>query len=217
MERRVIKFNLVGSIFVLLLIIGAIVGIVIGVNYAKKAKDGGNKSAGENQEQIRQNNQEQEAIDEETEYPETVVIGDEEKEITMKICKGSMGYMMKYDANDFYIDKDIEGKDIFHSLTSDTIYINVFKESEVFEDRVNDLILDSGRREGFKDYEIVQTEINGKNTYKETMITKSENIINYYIEANDGLFVVEVHVGNKFADGVMPVIEKMVGSFQIFE
>ena len=217
MERRVIKFNLVGAIFVLLLIILAIIGIIVGVNNFKKEKNQNDNDGNveNNQSQNEQNQNEQEPIDENKEYSELVTIDDEEKEITMKICIGSTGYIMKYDANGFYVDKDVEGKDIYNSLTSDTISINVTKENENFEDRVNDLILDEKRKTNYSNYEITQTEINGRNAYKETMTSNAETVTFYYIEVDDGAFVIEIHCGNSFVEETMPIIEKMVNSFEI--
>ncbi len=208
MEKRVIKFNLVGAIFVLLLIIGAIVGIVIWVNNSNKEQNKDKDSVTTGNEQIQLESENKEST-------EKVTVNGEEKEITMKVAKSSLGYTMKYDVDSFYFESAVDGKDKFNSLISNTVYIYINKESEEFEDRVNDIILDKNREDNLVDYDIIQTEINGIMAYKETMKDQKETVINYFIKADDGCFVIEAHCGDKYTDMLISIVETMVESFKI--
>ncbi len=219
MEKKVIKFNLVGAIFVLLLIIGAIVGTIVWINNPKeKQEKESNETPTENkQAQMEQVQIESENTNTNDKDIEVITIGDEEKVMTMEKAQGSLGYTMKYDVESFYFDKAVDGKDEFRSLNSDTIYMYVMKEETNFSDRVNDIILDSSRGNNYVDYKINQIDINGRNTYKEIMEGTEETIIYYYIEAEGGCYVIEIHCGNQFTGMTIPVIEKMVESFEIID
>ena len=127
MEKRVIKFNLVGAIFVIILIILTIVGIVI---IATKPKNNNDNFDSNNQ--LEQNND----IDENKEIKADVMIQGTKREIIMKTCKGSYGYTMQYDINSFYVEKDVNGVDKFNSLYSDTVNISVLKSSGIYEEEI---------------------------------------------------------------------------------
>lgn len=206
MEKKVIKFNLVGAIFVIILIISIIVGIVI---IATKSKNKNNDYNSNNQlEKI------EGIIDEEKEIKENVIIQGTKREIIMKTCKGSYGYTMKYDVNSFYVEKDANGMDKFNSLYSDTVNISVLKSSGNYEDEIERLKLNSNIIDTEK-YEIEEKVVNGLNINIKKENKPDEKNYTYYIKSYDGYFVVQVNCGLEFEDIVWPIIEKMIESFEI--
>lgn len=210
MERRVIKFNLVGAICVLILIISIIIGIIV---FAVK---GHNKNDGTND-----NNQiieQDKNIDENKEYKEKVTIKGNEQEIIMKACKGTFGYSMKYDVNSFYVEKDASGRDEFNSLYSNTINVIVFKRNGNYDEKVEQLKLNStnGNNKNIGDrYNVKEDFINGLRVVIETEDKSEGKTSTYYVRADDGYFVIEANCGYGFEDMVWPIIEKMIGTFKI--
>lgn len=211
MEKRVIKFNLVGAIFVIILIILAIVGIVI---IATKPKNNNDNFDSNNQ--LEQNND----IDENKEIKADVMIQGTKREIVMKTCKGSYGYTMQYDINSFYVEKDVNGVDKFNSLYSDTVNISVLKSSGIYEEEIEKLRLNSNtmitNNINITDgYEIEEKVINGLKVNIKKEKNTNEKINTYYIKSYDGYFVVQVNCGLGFEDMLWPVIEKMIETFEI--
>lgn len=211
MEKRVIKFNLVGAIFVIILIILTIVGIVI---IATKPKNNNDNFDSNNQ--LEQNND----IDENKEIKADVMIQGTKREIVMKTCKGSYGYTMQYDINSFYVEKDVNGVDKFNSLYSDTVNISVLKSSGIYEEEIEKLRLNSNtmitNNINITDgYEIEEKVINGLKVNIKKEKNTNEKINTYYIKSYDGYFVVQVNCGLEFEDMLWPVIEKMIETFEI--
>lgn len=211
MEKRVIKFNLVGAIFVIILIILTIVGIVI---IATKPKNNNDNFDSNNQ--LEQNND----IDENKEIKADVMIQGTKREIVMKTCKGSYGYTMQYDINSFYVEKDVNGVDKFNSLYSDTVNISVLKSSGIYEEEIEKLRLNSNtmitNNINITDgYEIEEKVINGLKVNIKKEKNTNEKINTYYIKSYDGYFVVQVNCGLGFEDMLWPVIEKMIETFEI--
>lgn len=211
MEKRVIKFNLVGAIFVIILIILTIVGIVI---IATKPKNNNDNFDSNNQ--LEQNND----IDENKEIKADVMIQGTKREIIMKTCKGSYGYTMQYDINSFYVEKDVNGVDKFNSSYSDTVNISVLKSSGIYEEEIEKLRLNSNtmitNNINITDgYEIEEKVINGLKVNIKKEKNTNEKINTYYIKSYDGYFVVQVNCGLEFEDMLWPVIEKMIETFEI--
>lgn len=205
MEKRVIKFNLVGAIFVIILIIAIIVGVVMAVAKSKNKNDNSNNSN-----QTEQNNE----IDENKEIREDVMIQGAKREIIMKTCKGSYGYTMEYDVNSFYVEKDVNGMDEFNSLYSDTVKISVLKSSGNYEDEIEKLKSNSSNIDTEK-YEVEEKVVNGLNINIKKENKPDEKTYTYYIKSYDGYFVVQVNCGLEFENMMWPIIEKMVESFEI--
>ena len=211
MEKRVIKFNLVGAIFVIILIILTIVGIVI---IATKPKNNNDNFDSNNQ--LEQNND----IDENKEIKADVMIQGTKREIIMKTCKGSYGYTMQYDIISFYVEKDVNGVDKFNSLYSDTVNISVLKSSGIYEEEIEKLRLNSNTMITNNinityGYEIEEKVINGLKVNIKIEKNTNEKINTYYIKSYDGYFVVQVNCGLGFEDMLWPVIEKMIETFEI--
>lgn len=205
MEKRVIKFNLVGAIFVIILIITIIVGVVMAVAKSKNKNENSNNSN-----QAEQNNE----IDENKEIREDVMIQGAKREIIMKTCKSSYGYTMEYDVNSFYVEKDVNGMDEFNSLYSDTVKISVLKSSGNYEDEIEKLKSNSSNINTEK-YEVEEKVVNGLNINIKKENKPDEKIYTYYIKSYDGYFVVQVNCGLEFENMMWPIIEKMVESFEI--
>jgi hypothetical protein len=128
MGKKVIKFNLVGAIFVMLLAISLIVGLVVWVPKIKKQMS--------KNKEIQQQSQEQESrIEPEKEYKEKVILANgKELECRMIYFKSDYGYAMKYDADLFYVNKVKESPDDYISLYSSTVGILIDKKEGKFDE-----------------------------------------------------------------------------------
>lgn len=188
MQGRVIKFNLMGAIGVLLIIILIIVGIIYGVT----------KDKNENSKEV----QGEQHI---------VYINAEKTYITMKETIGSFGYKMKYDVDSFEIQKNINGVDKFMCLKSDTVYINISRIDEEFD---KSKLIETAREEQKK---VTETMINNMEIVK-VIERNQENFECLYSIGNsekDCYYNIEIHCGNEFTGTMMPIIEEMISTFAI--
>lgn len=217
MQGRVIKFNLMGAIFVLILIIAIIVAAIVYVPKlinSQKEKNETNNSGVESE-----NTGVSKEIDEEKVYKETVTLNGIEHEIAMKNCKGSFGYSMKYDVERFYVEKDIRGIDYFNSLYSDTIFIHVSEKNAKYEEKVK--VLNSNKEAnsqeaGVIEYDVTEEDVNGLEAVCETKRRADGVMYTYYIKKdNNSYLVMQIHCGEAFEEMTMPVIEKMMGSLEV--
>lgn len=126
MEKKVIKFNLVGTICVFIIAIALIVGVIVGIpKIINKSKDDEKKAI--------QSTEEAEEIDENKEYIEKIATqSGEEEEHKFKICKSDLGYSMKYDYELFFNEKNVAESDRYISLYSNTVGITVEKRKGQF-------------------------------------------------------------------------------------
>jgi len=216
MQGRVIKFNLMGAIFVFILIIAIIVAAIVYVPKIINSQKGKNETNNSGVET--ENAGISKEIDEEKEYEETVEINGTKRIITMKNCAGSFGYSMKYDIESFYVEKDIRGMDYFNSLYSDTIFIHVSEENAKYEEKVQALISNkqvAAQEAGVTEYDVIEEKVNGVQAICETKRRVDGVMYTYYIKKdNDNYFIMQIHCGETFEEMVMPVIEKMIGSFE---
>ena len=209
MERRVIKFNLMGAIFVLLLIIAAIVGIIVfAINASNgKIRDKKIKEDIQEQQEAQKNDQ--------MEVREKIIVGNEQKEITMRTHISKLKYRMNYDVDSFYIIDDDSSIDRYSSQYTDAIYLNVTKSTDPFVNKVNELITISGKNKTEDpSYKLSELNINGKLCYVERAPKDKEIFINYYIEANEGFYIIETHCGEELQEVTLATIEKMIMSFE---
>ena len=212
MERRVIKFNLMTAIVVCTLIILAIIGIIW---FAVNRNSGKNTSKKEkNQQQVIENKEEYNELDEKA----TVDIDGEDVEITMKKFVSELNYKMNYAADKFYFDGNRELKDVFKSLESDTIIVEISKTDEGFKAKSEDLVSgQSERRKANESYRSNAVELNGKICPIEQEQKETEFNFNYYIpvENSDAYYTVNVRCAQQFIDSTIPVVDKMMESFEI--
>lgn len=125
MEKKVIKFNLIGAIAILVLVVAVIVGLIIGI---PKIIEGAKERSSQSQQQKRLAE-----IDENKEYYEKVVLETgEERECRMKYLKSTFGYAMKFDADLFFAEKNVLDKDNYYSLYSNLVGIMVEKKEGEF-------------------------------------------------------------------------------------
>ncbi len=239
MEKKVIKFSLVGVICILLIIAVGIGTIVFALNENKteeENRDSINKGEDKEQAIVRQNekddnqknnekeenrkkeNKKKEEKKEVTEYKDTIVINGEEQELELKIYKSDLGYKMAYDLNSFYVQHFEE--DEYKSLLTDTISLNVIKKEGDFSRISEELIQGSNNRtQRNNSYKLEQIEINGKLCVKEEQLESSgETHINYYIEGNNATseyFIVEAVCGKELKESMIAVMNKMVSTFVV--
>ena len=204
MQGRVIKFNLVGGICVLILIISVIVsGVIYIPRIISSIKD----------------KEEPVKTDEQGEFKTTVTINNEEKNITMKLYKSAYGYSMKYDVDSFYIQKDVEEMDEYRSLISDTIFIQVMPKTGNFENVVETL---NSNKENVSDtiseneYDVKKVELNGVEAIYEREVNLDGTNYNYFVKKDENNYLMmKIHYGIGFEGIIEPVVEEMVGSFEL--
>ena len=244
MEKKVIKFNLMGAIFILLLIIGIIVGLVIAIPKIK------NKDA--NKKELEQQSQQQmERIDAKKEYTEKVKLANgKEVECRMKYYKSNFGYAMMYDADIFYVNENVKTLDDYSSLFSNKIGITVEKkkgefgklaeelenEGKAIKEKEKDLYdknsanlefngdkyvekntnlnKDSNREIGKLNVE--SQKINNLEAVKRTLISSEDTRITYAIKKdNDNYYYIELTCSKDFEKEQLPIMIRMVESFEI--
>lgn len=188
MQGRVIKFNLMGTIGVILIIIFIIVGIIYGVTKDKKE----NRKEMQGEQHI-------------------VYINAEKTNITMKETTGSWGYKMKYDVDSFEIQKNIDGVDKFVCLKSDTVYINISRIDEQFN---KSKIMQTAREEQKR---VTETMINNMEIVKVTERDQEDFDCLYSIgnKEENCYYNIEIHCGDEFTETMMPIIEEMISTFVI--
>nr|MBP3681469.1 hypothetical protein [Clostridia bacterium] len=216
MERKVIKFNLVGAIGIVILIVAIIIGVIMFMAKGKNRNDNDDTN-GNNLIQYNDGK-----IDETKEIKEKITIQGSEQEIVMKTCKGSFGYSMKYDTGSFYVEKHVNGIDEFKSLYTNTVNITVYKKNGDYEKDMEELkaeyekLKNSENGENFVDeLEIKEKSINGAKVIVKHEKLSDKRLDTYYIKNDDGYFVVEANCGLQFENMVGPIIEKMVESFEV--
>lgn len=226
MEKKVIKFNLVGAICILVLTIAIIVGLIVGIpKLINKIKDGNNNLSTQKQAV---------AIDESKEYMEKVkTLSGEERDCKMRYCKSKLGYAMKYDIDLFHPQVDSEENNQFISLYSNKVGIGIEKKQGKFEEleeklkeedkerisyEKNSKDQDNEKSKKIEEMAINTLDINGAKTIKGTV--KSEEGTNqiYCIKIDDNSYYnVEVFCSKSFEDEILPVMEHMVESFEIIK
>ena len=221
MQGKVIKFNLVGGICVLIIIISIIVVSIIYIPKLFSSKK--DESKLENSSNSSIDNQKEQIVNQiqdEAEYKEIININGQDEEITMKKFVSDYGYSMKYDVNSFYINKEVKEVDMFSSLYSDTVYINVSYNNENFDEKISKLKNNKDKKSkeaGTLKYDIVLERLpNHKEVYCEVKERVDTYIYTMYIEKNvEGYYIVQVYCGSRIKDRVMPIIERMIESFDI--
>ena len=239
MERRVIKFNLVGAICILILIIALVIGLIIGI---PKLINQGKNNKNEVQE-IKQSNEEKEEvkeIDESQEYVEKIKYPDgSETESIMKYCKSDLGYAMKYDCHLFYPEKNVENSDDYLSLFSNTILITVEKCNEKFEDAEKFMHMERERLEkeyisairntnqstntqnniiDQSEFKVEPIQINDATGIKSIFTTTDGAEYIYCIKINDEeYYKIKVNCSAVFKAEQIPIIEYMINTFEIIK
>lgn len=208
MEKRVIKFNLMGAIGVLILIIAAIVGITVFV---------ASRNNSDNKEKNSQQIQQQDADSyKEVDMKETVEIDGEKTEFIVKPFESELKYKMNLATEKFYFDANIDGKDIFKSLESDSILIEIFKTEGDYKEMGENLINGQNERRSNNDsYRMNAIDLNGKLTYIDQEKKEDGFHFNYYIEGQDSYYTVQIRCDESFVNQVLPVVDKMLQSFEI--
>ena len=204
MEGRVIKFNLVGAICILILVISVIVGIITFAIKGIKNKD--NKA------------NQQTAIDEEQIYTEKLYINNQEKQVKMKTCKGSFGYTMNYDIEGFYVEKNVDGIDMFKSLYSDSVYVNVIEKMDSYKEKSQLLLEYKLKPSNVSDneYQVTAIDLNGIPAIMEKQKMLDGISYTYYIKKEDSsYYLIQAHCGFQFEESLMPTMLKMIETFQI--
>lgn len=209
MERRVIKFNLMGAIFVLILIISIIVGIIIfAIN-----KNGGDK---ENKNDSTSGIQENKDSYAELDTKEKVLINNENVEVTMRTYESKLGYKSNYAIDKFYIDSQTEEKDVLKSLESNTIALEITKGEGNFKEKSEELIANQAeKRKSNASYKMNAKSLNEKDVYYWEVEEVENNISKkYYVQNGDSYFLVLLNCDKQFANEIIPIVDKMIESIK---
>lgn len=205
MEGKVIKFNLVGAICVIIFIVLAIVGIVV---FAINGNDI-RKNNIDDDKHTEVRNSEQEVL----EYEKTIMINGQEQKFNFKTYKSKLGYKIDYDIDSFYI--DYTGKDEFKSLYTNDIFMNISKVNEDFSKKTESLIKESSNKmKENSNYSINQINLHGKLCIREENIDGNNTLVNYYIEDSKGYFVIEFVCGKELKDSMIQIVDEMVKTFE---
>lgn len=210
MGGKVIKINLMGAIGVVLLIIASIIGIIVFVNSNKNNNNSNSK----------QNNSQNTIVDDKSSYKELdrkeiVIINGLNKEVTFRTYEKFPQYKIDYAVDSFYVDDRDEFKQYFESQVSDSIVIEISKTIG-YQEKRNELITYEEQRKGENNkYKVEKKEINGHECYLETKDDDRDVLRNYYIESENEYFAVKIRCGKEYADTTIPIIEKMMETFQI--
>lgn len=209
---RVIKFNLMGAICILILIIAIIIGII---KYVPKLFNDREINKTDKENISGEHSEEQE----EKKYKETININGDNIEIVTQNYKSAYGYSMKYDVNSFYVETDKNEMDCFNSLVSDTIYINVIKKDDAYNEKVERLnknIDKVSKEAGIVEYFVFNKVINGINATCEVKKLADRSIYTYYLkESSNTYFIVQARLDKNFEERMLPIIDFMLESFEI--
>ena len=209
MGGKVIKINLVGAIFTIILIIAAIVGLITIINKPKDKKEETNNQKEEVVNQDKENYTELDTID-------TIKIDGEKKEILMRKYESKHGYSINYDVNSFYIDDRYEQYDYFKSLVSDTVEMKIIRVDNSFNELKTSLNANIEQmKQVNKTYELKETKI-GENQVIEEQMLKDEIVSKtYFVQTKKGYFEIKTTCGEKFEKETYLIIEKMIESLEV--
>lgn len=209
MGGKVIKINLVGAIFTIILIIAAIVGLITIINKPKDKKEETNNQKEEVVNQDKENYTELDIID-------TIKIDGEKKEILMRKYESKHGYSINYDVNSFYIDDRYEQYDYFKSLVSDTVEMKIIRVDNSFNELKTSLNANIEQmKQANKTYELKETKI-GENQVIEEQMLKDEIVSKtYFVQTKKGYFEIKTTCGEKFEKETYLIIEKMIESLEV--
>lgn len=207
MERRVIKFNLMGAIGILLLIIGSIVGIVVFVSHNNNST---------NDKKVNQTVENKDDY-KEVETKQIVRINGRDTEVTFNRYESkNLKYAMNYAPENFYFDESQQDKDIFGSLESSTIMIEVSKNEQGSTSKSDEIV--NGQYEKHMSnytYRLCRLNVGDKVCYGEQEINEGILYYNYYIEYGNIYYAIKLQCGEQFKEAITPIFDRMVGSFEI--
>ena len=219
MEKKVIKFNLVGTICIFLLLIAIIVGLVVGIPKIRNKSNNKNETEKQKQEQL-------ERIDEKKEYNQKISLENgKERECRMKYWKSKFGYAMLYDADSFKVVNKNNRLDDYISLYSNRVGIIVEKKEAKFENVYSQLEEEGNRiieedKEDYKNntakFKVDKVKINNYEVVKRTSNLTKNTEINYAIKKDDNTYYyITVYCSKDFEKEFLPIMEAMVESFEI--
>lgn len=221
-EGKVIKFNLMGAIGVLILIIAVIVGLIKGI---PKLKNKNNEQGEVNNSSEEQEGTKDSQEDKEKELKRTIIVNGDEQEIVLKEFVSTLGYTMYYDTEKFYIEyKEDTPVDRYESLYSDSIIFLVSKREMDYEANVealnrriqeSDNINNNSSEMG---YYIEETSVGNSRAIEEITIDPAQYVMTYIVEnKNDekNCYYIEIRFNRQFEESVLPVIREMLKTFVV--
>lgn len=209
MERKVIKFNLMGAIGVLILIIAFVIGITVFITNKSNSE---NKNKKQSQQQIQENRDDYKEVNEK----QSVQINGQKIEYIVKPFESKLKYKINLPSEKFYFEGNTEGKDIFKSLESDSISMEIFKNDTGFKYKSEELIVNEAQRmKDNKTYKLKAINLNGRLCYIEQEELSEELYLNYYIENKEEYYTIKVRCDNSFSVQLIPILDNMIKSFKI--
>jgi len=209
MGGKVIKFNLMGAIGVLILIITVIVGIVV---FATRGKKDENKTQSDKQNVVKEEKNGYTELD----TKENAQINGITKELTMRKFESKLGYKMDYDVDSFYIDNKENGMDVIKSLVSDTVEVKITLVNDYYNDLVRVLYANvDAMKKQYPSYELNQINNDKITCLIENKKTNDSVQKTYFIKNNRGYYEIKATCGTDFENTIIPIIDKMVESIEI--
>lgn len=214
MERRVIKFSLVGAIFVVILIIASIVAIVwAAISFTSGGNDKGKDNQNQQQEQEPPRPPEPSA----EEVKDNIVVNGETQEVVInKHGSEELSYSLSYVPEFFEVKKESKTKEIIKSKETEDVTIEIEKFADGFVDKSRELITtEATKRKEDASYSMDTIDLNGRLCYIEKRIKDEDVYMEYTIEYEKSYYHINIHIGKDYVEKYQPVIEKMLKGFRV--
>lgn len=214
MERRVIKFSLVGAIFVVILIIASIVAIVwAAISFTSGGSDKGKNNQNQQQEQEPPRPPEPPA----EEVKDNIVVNGETQEVVInKHESEELSYSLSYVPEFFEVKKESKTKEIIKSKETEDVTIEIEKFADGFVDKSRELITtEATKRKEDASYSMDTIDLNGRLCYIEKRIKDEDVYMEYTIEYEKSYYHINIHIGKDYVEKYQPVIEKMLKGFRV--
>lgn len=218
MEKKVIKFNLVGAICILILALAIIISsFIIIPKLINKTKEGNGNGNVKKMDENKLISIDSIKLDEEIKEKVNFLNPDgssEEREVTMRYFKSDLGYYIKFAPDYFYVIDDGQNYDRVYSLTSNEIGMDIELKQGKFdevlrnleEERQQLINMDTKRYQYDAESQnnpaeqessiprrvgetyVNEINVNGKKAYKRVMVSNDDTDVVYCISKDDNSY-----------------------------
>ena len=203
MERRVIKFNLVGTI-----IVGSIIAVIRTINLLDLGKKNN------------ENNTSQEQTSEQPAEPEVkdkIKINGEIQEIVINTHRSEkLLYTLSYVPEFFEIERVSNQKEIIKLKETEDVTIEIERFAEGFINKSEELITSEAKKKREdSSYSMNTVNLNGRLCYIEKRIKDEDLYMEYTIEYEQSYYVVNIHIAKNYINEYQQIVEKMLNEFRV--
>ena len=216
MERRVVKFSLVGAIFFVILVIACIVAIVWAA--ISLSSGGGNKENDNKQKQEQEQEPPRPPEPAEQEVKDTITDANGEKqEVVINTHESDkLTYSLSYVPEFLEVKKESDTKETIKSTETEEVTIEIEKFADGFIDKSRELITtEATKRKEDSSYSMDAIDLNGRLCYIEKRIKDEDVYMEYTIEYEKSYYHINVHIGKDYVQKYQSVIEKMLRGFRV--